>query len=282
MPNDEVTLSVELENIEDVNALGGYLTLPNGVSVVDMVPNPTRCSNHSVSFRKQIDNRYRFLLISINNNSIYENSGEVIHVKLKIDGTVNAGTYDIKLSGLELSTTDNISVLVNDYAGRLKVGKYDYSNCTLNVLGAGGRVGGEAVVMVTLTNDLPIYDLEFKLTLPDGFIYKNARQTERSVDHAVSCRFRNDSYRVEAVTLTDTPFMDSEGVIMELLFRTDRDLRPGEYDLKISDIILYDAGGKEIKVGDFTASVTLSTRRILLDDITDLIDEYLLQGRIGE
>ena len=126
-----VVLPVWLTNEEDITALQFDLTLPEGVSVSTnekgklQVSKTNRCEDHTLSASKQSEgNIYRVLLYSVDVESITGNSGAVVNLTLDIDEGMEAGEYEIGISNINLTATDQTKITPADATCTLTVRDY--------------------------------------------------------------------------------------------------------------------------------------------------------------
>jgi len=107
-------LPVLLTNEDEMTALQFDVTLPEGVAVGTnekgklQVSKTERCADHTLSVSKQDDgsNTYRVLLYSVDVEAIDGNSGAVVNLTLDLDEDMEAGEYEIAISNINLTTTD--------------------------------------------------------------------------------------------------------------------------------------------------------------------------------
>lgn len=114
-------LSVRLKNLNDIIGFQFDLILPQGVSICTntdgrFIANLTnRKVDHTLSVSKVEDNHYRFVSVSINNNKYDDETEEdLLRIKLKVDDSVEIGTYGVKVKDTELTSIDDDDMIVID------------------------------------------------------------------------------------------------------------------------------------------------------------------------
>ena len=107
------TLSISLDNEDDLIAFEFFMTLPEGVSIaedgdgyLDAVLNSTRSNRHSLEVDLGSDGAYHFLCYSNSNNALKGNSGELLSITLCCEEGVEPGAYEGLLSTIKFSDPD--------------------------------------------------------------------------------------------------------------------------------------------------------------------------------
>lgn len=127
----QVDFPVFMLNEDFITALQFDLTLPEGVSVgVNekgklLVSKTKRCEDHTLSASKQDgSNTYRVLLYSVDMESIDGNSGAVVNMTIDIDEDMVTGEYEISISNINLTATDQTKITPADVTCTLTVRDY--------------------------------------------------------------------------------------------------------------------------------------------------------------
>ena len=162
---EQVVMPVELINEGTVFAFGGYLILPEGVSIAEIKVLPDRWdSEHTmVSFRDQTPFPYpeyrKYVFVAINGNvPVSGNKGEVLHLILNVDEGMADGVYEIRLEEGQLSVrndkeADNHLEFNTESVAIQTIGK-----ASLEVKGRGDATG-ISNVSSAVREDAGIYDL---------------------------------------------------------------------------------------------------------------------------
>lgn len=162
------TLTLELKNaLTNVQSIGAYITLPAGVTVTNATltdrSNPAVTKTGAESNYVQtnvVDGVTRLALLGCSGEAFSGNEGTIVTLEVNVADTVEAGSYDINVSNIELCTLDSKATLINEAisttltvgAGGLKGdvnldGAVSVSdiNAVINVM-SGGSAEGDADV----------------------------------------------------------------------------------------------------------------------------------------
>ena len=162
------TLTLELKNaLTNVQSIGAYITLPAGVTVTNATltdrSNPAVTKTGAESNFVQtnvVDGVTRLALLGCSGEAFSGNEGTIVTLEVNVADTVEAGSYDINVSNIELCTLDSkATVLEGTIATTLTVGagglKGDGNrdgavsvsdiNAVINVM-SGGSAEGDADV----------------------------------------------------------------------------------------------------------------------------------------
>lgn len=141
------TLTLELKNaLTNVQSIGAYITLPAGVTVTNATltdrSNPAVTKTGAESNYVQtnvVDGVTRLALLGCSGEAFSGNEGTIVTLEVNVADTVEAGSYDINVSNIELCTLDSkATVLEGTIATTLTVGAG----------GVKGDVNGDKVVDV--------------------------------------------------------------------------------------------------------------------------------------
>ena len=114
--DEEVTLSVNMQNMESIVAAQCSFVLPEVLQYVDGSArlNASRTDNtHQISCA-QVDGVLSFYIHSTENRAILDNDGELFTFRLRLNGT--GGTYDLPMEAAILSNLQGEN-MISDYAG---------------------------------------------------------------------------------------------------------------------------------------------------------------------
>ena len=127
-PGEIKTINIQMTNdCDDIKGIQFDITLPTGISFIynedteEYVASSWRIpSRMTLSCEKQNENTLRIAGVCTGFSSIYSHSGSVFTFKVKADENIIAGMYQIKLSNMELSTGEAISI--DDHLSSLEIG----------------------------------------------------------------------------------------------------------------------------------------------------------------
>lgn len=106
----EATVSLKMKNTAGVQAIGAYITLPEGVTIKSVELGsraPEAVADVVYVKTNRVEGVDRIAFLSGNGVAMTGNDGEVIKVTLNVAETVANGDYDITISNQELCTADN-------------------------------------------------------------------------------------------------------------------------------------------------------------------------------
>lgn len=156
------TLTLELKNaLTNVQSIGAYITLPAGVTVTNATltdrsnPAVTKAGAESNYVQTNVvDGVTRLALLGCSGEAFSGNEGTIVTLEVNVADTVEAGSYDINVSNIELCTLDSkATVLEGTIATTLTVGaggvKGDVNGDTLvnsgDINAVLGAMSGESV-----------------------------------------------------------------------------------------------------------------------------------------
>lgn len=125
------TLTLELKNaLTNVQSIGAYITLPAGVTVTNATltdrsnPAVTKAGAESNYVQTNVvDGVTRLALLGCSGEAFSGNEGTIVTLEVNVADTVEAGSYDINVSNIELCTLDSkATVLEGTIATTLTVG----------------------------------------------------------------------------------------------------------------------------------------------------------------
>lgn len=139
----EATVSLKMKNTAGVQAIGAYITLPEGVTIKSVELGsraPEAVADVVYVKTNRVEGVDRIALLSGNGVAMTGNDGEVIKVTLNVAETVANGDYDITISNQELCTADNAV---------FGAGQSVVSTLTVGSAGVRGDVNGDGKVTIT-------------------------------------------------------------------------------------------------------------------------------------
>ena len=124
----QITLPVNMNNTESITAIQFDLTLPAGVSIAKnnqgkyIVEKTERCAEHTLSVSKPGEaNVYKVLLYILPVENITGNEGSVVNVTLDTSGEMTEGEYEVLISNINLTTSDEKKITPADVTCKLTV-----------------------------------------------------------------------------------------------------------------------------------------------------------------
>ena len=120
---DEATLSVCMDNVDEVTAVEFTLEMPSGFSINPVSAILTeRAKNHQITARKLKNGKYKFVVMSVTNAHISGIAGQLFTMRVKASETVtDDGDYPMTMSEAVMSTKSGMNVLNEAVGGKLIV-----------------------------------------------------------------------------------------------------------------------------------------------------------------
>ncbi len=148
---EETTVDVGYKSISTFNCFQFDITLPEGVTLIDVEKGSRLSNNHEVTVHKLADGTFRVVVNTLNGASISGVSGTFVKLKLKSAATMAKGQYDLVTENVFGARTNSLVV------------KFEDSRTTLNV---GYPLGLHGVTTDT-TREGPGYDVSGRQVLTD-------------------------------------------------------------------------------------------------------------------
>lgn len=124
----QIILPVNMNNTENITALQFDLTLPAGVSIAKntqgkyIVEKTERCAEHTLNVSKPGDaNVYKVLLYIVPVENITGSEGAVLDLTLETSDEMTEGEYDVTISNINLTTSDETKITPADVTCKLTV-----------------------------------------------------------------------------------------------------------------------------------------------------------------
>ncbi|MBQ9641324.1 MAG: hypothetical protein IJV06_07165 [Bacteroidaceae bacterium] len=285
-PGRQVVLPINLENSDEIRAMGFDLVLPEGVSVA-AASMTNRATKHQVTFKEFDDNNnaYKFAVFSMSNNNFTNKSGTIVNVTLNIDKDMAQGNYDIQLKEVEFSVPSTGLNTGADYTSQMTI---DVSN-RMKMPDIVGGVGFTTTLPISLDNVDNVRAVGFVLHLPEGvsIIEDGAELSSRaSRSHQVSYNLvQEGEYRFAILSMGNKNIRNNEGILLTVTLKIADDVVPQDYNITLSNIELSATGEGLKQADDYTAKMTIQTvgdidgdGQFTLNDITALIELYLSRG----
>lgn len=111
----EAVISVKMKNVAEIQTIGVFVTLPEGVKVaeddgdmlIELSTARTRANRHSLS-SNLVDGTYRVGILGVAGRAFSGNDGEVFTLTVDIPETMAAGDYDMELSQINLTDLSDV------------------------------------------------------------------------------------------------------------------------------------------------------------------------------
>lgn len=297
-------LGIALSNSIDVTAFQFDITLPKGMTIEnylndddETVPNvqltTRKKSSHSISCNYRGDNRYTVVVLSMKNQAIGGNDGDVVSIKVNVPLAMS-GNQQVILSnihivplvngsqGIRIDQPDvihNISI-ENEGGGNTPTGAN-----TITVKPLTLRAGETGVLNINMNNEEDICSFQFNIKLPDGIsIIKEYNEDDEYVEsinltnrkkssHELSFKqTENGGYFLIAYSLSNSTFRNNSGAIVSIKVKADAGMQDGNYGVVLSNVLMVTPDERKIEQEDYSGTLTITSE--------DGIDEVATDGDI--
>ena len=278
-PGKQITMPINMENSDNIRAMGFILVLPEGVTIAD-ADMTNRGKKHQVMYKELDNNSYKFASVSMGNDNYTGNSGAVINIILNIDKNMAKGNYNIQLQEIELSIPDVGLYTTENVTAQLTI---DIEN-RLQMPDITAGTGFSVVLPINLDNVDVIRATGFILELPEGVTIEDADLTERNQKtHSISYNeFAPGQFKFAIVSMNNKNFKKNEGPIANITLNIADSVLPNDYDIKLTSIEFSVTGTGLKKGDDYTSKLTVQLigdidgdGQFTVNDITALIYLYL-------
>lgn len=289
--NNGQDIGIALSNNIDVTAFQFDITLPKGITIEnymneddEMVPNiqltSRKKNSHSISCNYRGDNRYTVIVISMKNQALNGNDGDVISMKANVP---------LALSGNQHVILSNIHIvpLVNGSQG-IRIDQPDVEHY-INIVNEGGSgipigantitvepltlcAGETGVLNINMNNEDEICSFQFNIKLPDGInIIKEYNEDDEYVEsinltnrkkssHELSFKQTKDGgYFLIAYSLSNSTFRNKNGAIVNIKVKADKDMQCGNYGVVISNALMVTPDEKKIEQNDYSGTLSITS-----------------------
>lgn len=180
--------------------------------------------------------------------------------------------------------TEIVSIILNGGRSYSAKGEQNKAQNARLSLQGNLQAGEEGELMLMLDNvAAPIANMQFDLTLPEGISLasKAVELTDRGVGHSLSTRVQKDgSLRVLVTSLQNAPFEGTEGAVMVLHVKADKNLAQEEMDIQLSHITLAHGNLRYTQIPSMTSSFSVSPATgININKVETNDDIYNLSGQ---
>ena len=278
-PGKRFILPINLDNTDEIRAMGFTLILPEGITVED-ADMTRRGSKHQVVYKEQEGNSYKFASVSMGNDIYTGHSGDIINVVLNVDKNMAKGIYDIQLQEIELSVFDSGLYTTADVTAQLNIDVENRLQMPDIVAGAGFLV----TLPINLDNVDVIRATGFDLELPEGVTIEDVDLTMRNQKtHSISYNeFAPGQFKFAIVSMKNKNFKNNEGAIATITLKIADSVLPKDYEINLTNVE-FSVTGIGLKMGDdYTSKLTVQIigdidgdGQFTVNDITALIALYL-------
>lgn len=291
-------IGIALRNSVDVTAIQFDITLPLDLEVEEFpntdgetIPNikltTRKSSSHTINCNYRGDGRYTIVVLSMENESLVGNDGDVITINVNVPLTMN-NNEDVALSNIHIVTLINgaqnirIDQPDNSYNIHIKneggINTPEGSNIiTAEILAL--HAGETGILNINMTNEDDICSFQFNIKLPDGIsIVKENNEEGENVEsiklterkqstHNLSFKETKDSgYFLIAYSLSNSTFRNNDGAIVSMKVKSDTNMADGKYGIVISNVLMVTPVEKKFEQEDHSCVLTIKS---LEDDIDD-------------
>ncbi len=102
-PGSEAFIDIDISNNPEISAIEMNIILPNGLTVVDSEMDSNRGAGNRVFRGGYVDETYKLMTYSLENETLFGNEGKLFTVKVKASEDIVPSTYDINLSNIVFS-----------------------------------------------------------------------------------------------------------------------------------------------------------------------------------
>lgn len=280
-PGESVSLCVELEN-EATNLMGWQcdIVLPEGLSL-ELKPNGKPAvtlgerfvtTGHTISSSRLANGAYRFIVTSMDGETIPGYSGKLFTVTLKANSNINAGTsLTGDVTNIEFNTLDNQKMSFDDITFSIKIpANGDKSaNDVLKVQDVSLAPGESLELNVELDNKTTnLMGWQCDIVLPAGLslaLKANGKPAATlgsrfsTTEHSISSsRLANGAYRFIATSIDGEAIPGNSGPLFKVTLQADASVTPGtSLTGKVTNIEFNKQDNQKLTFDDLTFTVTI-------------------------
>lgn len=314
------TVSLDLTNGGPVTALQFNIKFPEGINVRTLtneddeeVPAITltnrKKSSHSLSCNRQEDGSYTVVILSLKNHAFEGSGGALVDFSVSVASTVATGSYEVSLREIVICPLVNglpgITIRQDDFIDRLYVENNGGGGVTgpvaLSVPFISMKSDSEGLCNIDMVNDRDICAIQFDIKLPDGVSiveeYNEDNELAPSINltarkkstHQLEFKKRDDgSYRVIVFSLQNAVFKDNSGAVVAIKIKAGRNMKPGNYGIILSDVLLVTPSEERIAPEDATYTINITDGTGVEEESADRIycicreGHYLVSGLLAD
>ena len=284
-PGESVSLCVELEN-EATNLMGWQcdIVLPEGLSL-ELKPNGKPAATlgerfvatgHTISSSRLANGAYRFIVTSMDGETIPGRSGKLFTVTLKANNALSTGTSLMgDVTNIEFNTLDNQKVTFDDIAFSIKIPVSEpnngdkSANDELKVQDVSLAPGESMELNIELDNETTnLMGWQCDIVLPAGLslaLKSNGKPAATlgsrfsTTEHTISSsRLANGAYRFIATSIDGEAIPGNSGPLFKVTLQADATVTPGtSLTGKVTNIEFNKQDNQKLTFNDVTFTVTI-------------------------
>ncbi|MGM9707561.1 MAG: dockerin type I repeat-containing protein [Prevotella sp.] len=275
IPGEEATVSVLLDNTDNISSLQFDMTLSEGLTYVEN--STAKCldrvkrSSHNLQV-KPVETAantqtYRVVLLSnatdMSKSAIAGNNGAIVTFKMTVDAKFKQGMIQISNVWGSDATQGDVKELkmANTYAF---VAPY-IGEATLGVDAIELKAGEPALIPFNLANDVDVVGMQAVVTLPAGVTIAEdedgevVEYTDRLSGNTtvVATKIGDNSWKLLVSSLTADPFSLNEGTLFSLRVQSDETFTEAG-EISVSDIRVSIPNGTSYVIADKPLTVAVA------------------------
>lgn len=151
-----------------------------------------------------------------------------------------------------------------------------------------GRNGGKIIVPVELKNEKEVYQFQCDVIVPEGISLDVIKASSiRANSHTAEMnKVEDNHYRITMINAQSVPFTGNSGELLKIVLNVSETILEGDYDLRLTDIILSDKNYVDINVPYCISNLSIDNSanvgdvnndgKITVTDVMLLVD-YILE-----
>ena len=176
---------------------------------------------------------------------------------------------------------------MHNYWKNYTIYEHDESN-VVSAKEAIGRNGGKIIVPVELKNEKEVYQFQCDVIVPEGISLDAIKASSiRANSHtAEMSKVEDNHYRITMINAQSVPFTGNSGELLKIVLNVSETILEGDYDLRLTDVILSDKNYVDINVPYCISNLSIDNSanvgdvnndgKITVTDVMLLVD-YILE-----
>lgn len=181
----------------------------------------------------------------------------------------------------------NVVNTKHNYWKNYTIYEHDESN-VVSAKEAIGRNGGKIIVPVELKNEKEVYQFQCDVIVPEGISLDAIKASSiRANSHtAEMSKVEDNHYRITMINAQSVPFTGNSGELLKIVLNVSETILEGDYDLRLTDVILSDKNYVDINVPYCISNLSIDNSanvgdvnndgKITVTDVMLLVD-YILE-----
>lgn len=181
----------------------------------------------------------------------------------------------------------NVVNTKHNYWKNYTIYEHDESN-VVSAKEAVGRNGGKIIVPVELKNEKEVYQFQCDVIVPEGISLDAIKASSiRANSHtAEMSKVEDNHYRITMINAQSVPFTGNSGELLKIVLNVSETILEGDYDLRLTDVILSDKNYVDINVPYCISNLSIDNSanvgdvnndgKITVTDVMLLVD-YILE-----